>query len=109
MTRFIHPRTEDLTLPAVLHALGDPVRLRLVTRLADDAEHHCAAMLEGEGVPKSTQSHHMRILREAGIIRGEISGPRSCYCLDRAALASVARAMAILDDASAIEPVGEPS
>ena len=74
MTRFIHPRTEDLTLPAVLHALGDPVRLRLVTRLADDAEHHCAAMLEGEGVPKSTQSHHMRILREAGIIRSRKEG-----------------------------------
>lgn len=74
MTRFIHPRTEDLSLPAVLYALGDPVRLKLVRGLADGEDHCCAVILDGEDVPKSTQSHHMRILREAGIVRTRKDG-----------------------------------
>ena len=42
-------------------------------------------------------SQHLKVLREAGIIRGEIDGPRSCYWLDRAALAAIAEAMGGFD------------
>lgn len=79
----VHPRTEDLTLPAVLYALGDPVRLQIVRSLQCGAESCCGALLEGEDVPKSTQSHHMRILREAGIIRSRKEGRQYMNCLRR--------------------------
>lgn len=87
MTRFIHPRTEDLSLPAVLYALGDPVRLEMVRALAGcGAEQCCADILGCGSVPKSTQSHHMRILREAGIIRSRKEGRMYMNQLRRADL-----------------------
>jgi ArsR family transcriptional regulator len=35
---------------------------------------------------QSTVSQHLKVLKEAGLIRGEVDGPRSCYCLEPAAL-----------------------
>lgn len=55
-----------MTLAAVLHALGDPVRLELVRRAWVNPELTCSA--DGLEVPKSTMSNHWRILREAGLV-----------------------------------------
>lgn len=51
----------------MLHALSDPVRLDIVRRLAKGGEKTCAE-LDG-GRPKSTMSHHFRVLRDAGLVR----------------------------------------
>jgi DNA-binding transcriptional ArsR family regulator len=65
---FVHPDTGDLELPAVLHALSDPQRLKIVRELADgDAPRACGSFALEIG--KSTRTHHFRVLREAGIIR----------------------------------------
>ncbi|MEU8515859.1 helix-turn-helix domain-containing protein [Kitasatospora sp. NPDC048722] len=66
------PHPEDLDLAAVLHALGDPVRLELIGRLAAEGETTCGP--EGLDVPRSTLSNHWRILREAGVISVRTSG-----------------------------------
>jgi DNA-binding transcriptional ArsR family regulator len=67
MARLEHPAREDLTLPAVLHALSDPQRLQVVRVLAArDAPQRCGAF--GLSVTKSTATHHFRVLREAGVI-----------------------------------------
>ncbi len=68
------PAPGAMTLPALLHALGDPVRLELVRRTSADAEMTCSA--DGLDVPKSTLSNHWRILREAGLITVTIDGRR---------------------------------
>ncbi|MGV9680656.1 ArsR/SmtB family transcription factor [Nocardia sp. NPDC003482] len=60
------PDRDQLNLPAVLHALGDPVRLELVRRAWNDPHLTCSA--GGIDVPKSTLSNHWRILRESGLI-----------------------------------------
>ena len=60
-----HPRVEELDLTDVLHALSDPVRLEIVSLLADEQERPCSAV-EAK-VAKSTLSHHFKVLREAGI------------------------------------------
>ncbi len=60
----------DLAL--VLHALSDPVRLRIVVLLADGGEHTCGSI--ALPVTKSTCSHHFRVLREAGVIAQRIDG-----------------------------------
>lgn len=63
---------ETLRLEQVFQALGDPVRLGIVRQLQRDGECNCAA-LEG-GRPKSTMSHHFRILREAGLVETRALG-----------------------------------
>jgi DNA-binding transcriptional ArsR family regulator len=66
------PATPDLNLTLVLHALGDPVRLELVRRLAGQGEITCAP--DGLDIPKSTLSNHWRILREAGLTTTVVAG-----------------------------------
>jgi DNA-binding transcriptional ArsR family regulator len=67
-----HPATADLELSTVLHALGDPIRLELVRRLAADGETTCTPL--AMTVPKSTLSNHWRILREAGLTSTVVDG-----------------------------------
>lgn len=61
-----------LRLEGVLQALSDPVRLGIVVQLDRQGESSCSA-LDG-GRPKSTMSHHFRVLREAGLVRTRIHG-----------------------------------
>ena len=61
-----HPVRDELELPAVLHALSDPVRLRIVGGLVD-SERTCGSF--ELPVTKSTCTHHFKVLREAGVIR----------------------------------------
>lgn len=60
------PTREELALAAVLHALSDPMRLRIVAGLARDEERSCSSF--ALPVTKSTCTHHFKVLREAGIV-----------------------------------------
>jgi DNA-binding transcriptional ArsR family regulator len=62
------PAEAPIKLETVLYALSDPVRLHIVRNLAVRGELACFAAVAGLDVAKSTQSHHYRILREAGLI-----------------------------------------
>jgi DNA-binding transcriptional ArsR family regulator len=68
-----HPRREALDLGAVLHALSDPVRLRIVATLAGG---HDAPTCGSFDLPvtKSTCTHHFKVLREAGVIEQRQEG-----------------------------------
>lgn len=73
----IHPAIEHVPLGAILHALADPVRVALFAEIvAQDCPRNCTMLLSvlDKPIPKSTLSQHMRILREAGLIRGERHG-----------------------------------
>ena len=72
MRPFKHPPISSVALAQVLHALSDPVRLEIVRRLAKGGEKTCAD-LDG-GRPKSTMSHHFRVLRESGLVRTRSEG-----------------------------------
>lgn len=67
MRQFRHPPVAEIRIESVLYALSDPVRLAIVRQLAHEGEASCAA-LDG-GRPKSSMSHHFRVLRESGIIQ----------------------------------------
>ncbi len=60
-----HPAQDELELPQVLHALSDPVRLEIVRALDEASELACSCL--GASVSKSTLSHHLKVLRDAGI------------------------------------------
>jgi DNA-binding transcriptional ArsR family regulator len=72
MRPLAHPDREQLTLTAVLYALGDPVRLEIVRALAEQGNLCCNAF--DPNIAKSTMSHHFRILREAGVIYSRKAG-----------------------------------
>lgn len=63
-----HPPREDLQLTQVLFALSDPGRLAIVRQLADGPLDMAHCHLQESAMPKSTKSHLMRVLREAGVI-----------------------------------------
>lgn len=81
MRPFKHPAPEDFVLERVLHALSDPVRLEVVQRLADVAEASCGD-LDG-GRPKSSMSHHFRVLRDAGLVCSYAAGTTHMNSLRR--------------------------
>jgi len=66
MRAYKHPEPEAFVLERVLYALSDPVRLEIVRHLAGVAEATCGE-LDG-GRPKSSVSHHFRVLRDAGLV-----------------------------------------
>lgn len=71
---FIHPPLDTLRLESLLYALADPVRLAIVLNLAErGCPTNCSTASPGN-LPKSTQSHHYQVLREAGLIRSERVG-----------------------------------
>jgi DNA-binding transcriptional ArsR family regulator len=63
---------DALDLATILHALSDPVRLRIVAQLADGGERTCGSI--ELPVAKSTCSHHFRVLRQAGLVSQRVDG-----------------------------------
>ena len=76
-----HPGLEELELAAVLHALSDPVRLRIVVGLARHDDVSCGSF--DLPVTKSTCTHHFKVLREAGVIRQRQAGTARLNSLRR--------------------------
>lgn len=68
-----HPEPEEIRLEAVLHALSDPIRLKIVGDLAMGHDDMACIAFELP-VSKSTSTHHFRVLREAGVIRQHYRG-----------------------------------
>ncbi|WP_299537224.1 helix-turn-helix transcriptional regulator [uncultured Streptomyces sp.] len=77
-----HPAPHEIRVESVLHALADPVRLRIVRQLADASDElNCACF--ALPVAKSTSTHHFRVLRESGVIRQVYRGTAKLSVLRR--------------------------
>ncbi len=71
----------DDELASLAKALGHPVRVQIVRILAHTTG--CVSDLVGKlPLAQSTISQHLKVLKEAGLVRGTIDGPRTCYCID---------------------------
>jgi ArsR family transcriptional regulator len=80
-----HPEPALVSLAEELKALAHPARLAILRILAQRSC-ICGEIVSGLPLAQATVSQHLKVLKDAGLIRGEISGPRTCYCLDPAAL-----------------------
>jgi DNA-binding transcriptional ArsR family regulator len=80
--KIAHPAREEIELAAVLHALSDPIRLRMVAALASGDEGRTCSSFDVP-VTKSTCTHHFRVLREAGVIRQQQEGTARLNMLRR--------------------------
>ena len=78
-----HPDLADVALTDVLFALSDPARLQIVRDLADGPLEMAQCGATNPALPKSTKSHLMKVLREAGLIRNEPHGRQRLVSLRR--------------------------
>jgi len=77
----------DLTgLAKTAKALAHPVRIEILRILAARDVCMCGEIVDQLPLSQSTVSQHLKELKRAGLIRGEIEGPRTCYCLNKEAL-----------------------
>lgn len=75
---------DELRLSRMLKALGNPVRFRIMQYLAERQACITGEIVEFTTLAQSTVSQHLKVLREAGLIAGEVEGPATCYCLNEA-------------------------
>jgi DNA-binding transcriptional ArsR family regulator len=81
--KIAHPAASALDLATIMRTVGDPVRLAIVRLLADGEEHSCSDLQAALGIPASTGSYHLRLLREAGVTRTRAAGTARLISLRR--------------------------
>lgn len=86
----------DAELARLAKALGHPARVAIVRLLLARASCVCGEIVDELPLAQSTVSQHLAALKRAGLIRGEIDGPRTCYCLEPAALERLKQLLAKL-------------
>ncbi len=67
-------------------ALGHPARVAIMRLLIARGECVCGAIVDQLPLAQATVSQHLKVLKEAGLVQGEIDGPRVCYCVNPAAV-----------------------
>lgn len=78
----IHELNQDeIRLSKMLKAIGNPVRFRILQHLAERQMCITGDIVAFTTLAQSTVSQHLKVLREAGLIEGEIEGPATCYCI----------------------------
>ncbi|SHF02465.1 transcriptional regulator, ArsR family [Ferrithrix thermotolerans DSM 19514] len=84
---------DDEMLATMAKALGHPTRVKILRLLVERQACVTGDLVAELPFAQSTISEHLRILRQAGLIQGEIEGPRTSYCVDRGRLAALQRAV----------------
>lgn len=78
--------SQEIEVAAVAKVLSHPARVAILKTLARRKECLCGEIVEILPLAQATISQHLKELKSAGFISGEVDGPRSCYCLNRDAL-----------------------
>jgi DNA-binding transcriptional ArsR family regulator len=87
--RPVEGREADEELASFAKALGHPARVRIMRLLTRRSTCICGDIVDELDLAQSTVSQHLKVLKDAGLIRGEVDGPRVCYCAEPRALRRV--------------------
>ncbi|MGH2542934.1 MAG: ArsR/SmtB family transcription factor [Ardenticatenaceae bacterium] len=79
-------RRDEERLLRIFKALSNPIRYKMVRYMVEYPYCITGDLVEFADLAQSTVSQHLKVLREAGIVCGEIEGPARSYCLDQEAL-----------------------
>ncbi len=79
-------------------ALGHPARVRILRLLLAHDACYCGQFVDELALAQATVSQHLKVLKDAGLIVGEIEGPRICYCASRERLEALYGLLGILLD-----------
>ena len=85
--RGLKVKDQDRELASLAKALGHPARVKILRHLARRKTCICGDLVLEVGLAQATVSQHLKVLKTAGLVRGTISGPSTCYCIERSALA----------------------
>lgn len=77
-------------------ALGHPARVRILRMLLSRDACYCGELVDELPLAQATVSQHLKVLKAAGLIVGEIDGPRVGYCASRGRLAELHEGLAVL-------------
>ena len=91
------PSAEARTV-TMLRAIAHPARYRIVKLLAERQACVTGDLVEELPLAQSTVSEHLKVLKDAGVVRGVIDGPDRCYCLDPKALRWLVREFSVLSE-----------
>jgi ArsR family transcriptional regulator len=72
----------DGELAALARALSHPARVAIVRHLATTGTCVCGEIVSVLPLAQATVSQHLKVLKEAGLVQGEVDGPRTCYCVN---------------------------
>lgn len=84
---------------AMLRAIAHPARFRIVKLLASRQTCVTGDIVDELPLAQSTVSEHLKVLKDAGIVRGTIEGPNTCYCLEPKAIDWLKREFGALSEA----------
>ena len=73
-------RADDEELARLAKALAHPARVAIVRFLIRGGECICGGIVDRLPLSQATVSQHLKVLKDAGWIKGEVDGPRVCYC-----------------------------
>jgi ArsR family transcriptional regulator len=80
--RPVEGEAADDELAILTKALGHPARVQIMRLLVRREACVCGDIVDELPLAQSTVSQHLKVLKEAGLIRGDIDGPRVCYCVE---------------------------
>jgi DNA-binding transcriptional ArsR family regulator len=80
----------------ICKALSHPARIHILEYLKEADRCICGKIVEVLPLAQSTVSQHLKCLKEAGLVIGEVDGPRTCYCLDKGILKRFKKMVAAL-------------
>jgi ArsR family transcriptional regulator len=80
--RPVEGEAADAELAALAKALGHPARVQIMRLLVRRDACICGDIVDELPLAQSTVSQHLKVLKEAGLVKGEIDGPRTCYCVE---------------------------
>ena len=86
VTAPVSPAADDVALAQLADAIGHPARVAIIRLLKEREVCVCGEIVGVLPLAQSTVSQHLKVLKAAGWIQGEVDGPRVCYCLDPATL-----------------------
>ncbi len=81
-TRPVEGPKADEELALLTKALGHPARVQIMRLLVRRDACICGDIVDELPLAQSTVSQHLKVLKDAGLIRGDIDGPRVCYCVE---------------------------
>lgn len=70
-------------LARLAKAVGHPARVTILRMLIDRDSCVCGEIVDGLPLAQSTVSQHLKILKESGLVQGDIDGPKVCYCVNK--------------------------
>lgn len=91
------PATDSMTeLAELTKALGHPARVQILQLLIERDACVCGEIVDELPLAQSTVSQHLKVLKDAQLIRGDIDGPSICYCINPDAIARLKALIAAL-------------